>query len=400
MRILNVDDGEILDKDMNYITDEVHKGQLGRSQLEDDDVLMTITGRVGSAAVVRDEHLPANINQHLVRMRIATKRCRPEFLSEWLNSAAGLELSNRYVSGGTRAALDYDAISKIRVPLPDSLQIQDKLLAAMDTARSGRDAKMAEADALLDGISDFVLDALGVIPSVRQRSVFAVSAKDIHNSRFDSDFHSLKFRTIRNGIERGKYPSKTIDALCEYITSGFAAGRQNQAFDYEHGIPHLRPLNLDIFGRISLEGTKFVPKSSTAESKWCIPGEVLFNNTNSTELVGKSAVFNLEQTCACSNHITRLKPISQIVPEYLASVLNALRQTGYLGLLSTNFNNQAGINTDTLRQLRIPAPPVEVQRSIAVEVIRRREESRRLRSEAESGWQDAKRWFKDQLLGG
>ena len=70
LRILNVEDGEVLDRDLKYITDEVHQGQLNRSQLADDDVLMTITGRVGSAAVVRDYHLPANINQHLVRMRM------------------------------------------------------------------------------------------------------------------------------------------------------------------------------------------------------------------------------------------------------------------------------------------------------------------------------------------
>ena len=65
LRILNVEDGEILNKDLKYITGDVHGGQLKRSQLEEDDVLMTISGRVGSAAVVWDDHLPANINQHV-----------------------------------------------------------------------------------------------------------------------------------------------------------------------------------------------------------------------------------------------------------------------------------------------------------------------------------------------
>ena len=248
LRILNVEDGEILEDDLKFITDEVHTGQLKRSQLDDDDILMTITGRVGSAAVVRDYHLPANINQHLVRMRIDQSRCRPEFLSEWLNSPAGLELSNRYVSGGTRAALDYEAIRKIRVPLPYSLQAQDGLLSTMDVARAERNAKLAEAEALLAGTDDFVLDALGINPNVRQRPVFAVSAADVYNSRFDSDFHSLRFKTIREGIERGLYASKSVGEICEYIVSGFAAGHQNQAFDYETGVPHIRPLNLDVFG--------------------------------------------------------------------------------------------------------------------------------------------------------
>ena len=398
LRILNVEDGEILEGDLKYITPEVHHGQLQRSQLAVDDILMTITGRVGSAAVVREDHLPANINQHVVRMRADERRCRPGFLAEWLNSPAGLELSNRYVSGGTRSALDYEAIRKIRVPLPNSLETQDSLLSVMDTARSECKTKLAAADALLMGIDNFVLDALGIDLNVQQRSVFATSTADIQGSRFDSDFHSLRFRTIRNGIERGRYPSKSIDELCQYITSGFAAGPQDQAFGYENGIPHLRPLNLDVFGQVSLDGTKFVPTSAVAEDNRCIRDEVLFNNTNSTEMVGKSAVFDLEQPCACSNHITRLKPHSGVNAEHIASALNALRRIGYLGLLSTNFNNQAGINATTLSQLHLPTPPMEEQNAIAAEVRRRREKSRRLQVEAESEWRDAKNWFEEQLL--
>ena len=137
LRILNIDDGEIVDRDLKYIADTVHERELARSQLAVGDVLMTITGRVGSAAVVRKEHLPANINQHIARLRVDTARCLPEFLSEWLNCPVGQELSNRFVSGGTRAALDYRAIRNIRIPLPNLLE-QSRLLLTMDAARAER----------------------------------------------------------------------------------------------------------------------------------------------------------------------------------------------------------------------------------------------------------------------
>ena len=146
LRILNIVDGEIVDVDMKYITNAVHSGELSRSRLSADDVLMTITGRVGSAAVVRDEHLPANINQHIVRMRIDVERCLPTFLCEWLNSAVGLELSNRSVSGGTRAALDYKAIRNIRVPLPPIAE-QEHLVAAIVAKRNEARRLHAEAEA-------------------------------------------------------------------------------------------------------------------------------------------------------------------------------------------------------------------------------------------------------------
>ena len=176
LRILNVDDGAINGNDLKYITDAVHDGELSRSKLAAGDVLMTITGRVGTAAVVQTEHLPANINQHIARLRVDPQRCRPEFLSEWLNSPAGLALSNRYVSGGTRAALDYGAIRRLRIPLPDSLSEQDRLIAAMDAAHIERKTKLAEADTLLASLDDFVLDALGITPEKDERRVFCCKA--------------------------------------------------------------------------------------------------------------------------------------------------------------------------------------------------------------------------------
>ena len=146
LRILNVINGEIIDADMKHITEAVHSGELARSQLSADDVLMTITGRVGSAAVVLAKHLPANINQHIVRLRIDTERCIPEFLCEWLNSSFGLELSNRFVSGGTRAALDYKAIRDIRVSLPPIAK-QKHIVAEVNYRREEARRLRAEAEA-------------------------------------------------------------------------------------------------------------------------------------------------------------------------------------------------------------------------------------------------------------
>ena len=286
------------------------------------------------------------------------------------------------------------------LPLPlFSLNRQNELVAGMDAARAERKAKLADADALLAGMDDYVLDELGINPNPPQQATFAVRINRAGAFRADPDFHSLRFRTIRSEIENGRYPAKRIAEICNLITSGFAAGRQDQAFDYETGVPHLRPLNLDTFGQLSLANTKFVPSESVSEANWCVRGEVLFNNTNSTDLVGKSAVFDIDQPCACSNHMTRLRLRPGIEPEYIASVLNALRRLGYLGLLSTNFNNQAGINTATLSQLQIPLPTSEIQQTMAAEVNRRRQEARRLRAEAEAGWQAARRWFEGELLG-
>lgn len=127
LRILNIKPNRLDFSDLNHIQPEVHEGPLKRSQLATDDVLMTITGRVGTAAVVSEYDLPANINQHIVRMRIDTQRCLPRYLAAFLNTSLGTMLSNRPVSGGTRIALDYGAIRQMPLLVPP-LHVQQKVI--------------------------------------------------------------------------------------------------------------------------------------------------------------------------------------------------------------------------------------------------------------------------------
>jgi len=150
----------------------------------------------------------------------------------------------------------------------------------------------------------------------------------------------------------------------------------------EDGIPHIRPLNLLENGNLTLEGTKRVPSESTSPEDLCQLGEVLFNNTNSPAWVGKSTVFDLKVFCACSNHITRIGCTESVLPRFLAESLNSLRAIGYFKTLSTSFNNQAGVNSTTLAETRIPIPPVETQRQLMAEFDAARAERDRALAEA------------------
>lgn len=145
LRILNVKPNRLDFSDLNHIQPEVHEGLLKRSQLAADDVLMTITGRVGTAAVVTEADLPANINQHIVRLRIDTKRCLPRYLSAYLNTGLGMLLSNRPVSGGTRVALDYGAIRQTPLLLP-ALDVQQQVIELVEASNAEETRLRANAE--------------------------------------------------------------------------------------------------------------------------------------------------------------------------------------------------------------------------------------------------------------
>lgn len=323
----------------------------------------------------------------------------PLFFAEYLQVYQSRILPLITKHGTTVQSINTNEFERLLIPLPP-LDIQRALVAEMEAARESRRAKLDQADELLKSIDGWLLAQLEIaIPPQSEHKVFAARLGEA-KGRVDVAFHSPRFRAIRESIEHGKYPARTVGSFCISIKSGFAAGKQDQAENEVDGVPHLRPLNLSIYGDLSLKGTKYVPRTSLTANDLCQQGEVLFNNTNSEELVGKSTVFDLDVDCACSNHMTRLELTPDASPYFIATLFNALRSTGYIGMLATNFVNQAGVNADTLAALRVPFPTLDIQQTILSEVSRRRAEARRLRAEAEAEWQAAKEHFEHQLLAG
>jgi type I restriction enzyme S subunit len=386
--------------DLKYV--EISDEEFTRWRLQRGDIVFNRTNSkelVGKCEVFneKDDWVFAS---YLMRLRVDNKRVLPEFVSAFLNTNTGriqIDRESRQIIGMSN--INAEEIRSIRVPLPD-LPEQRSLLAALDAARLDRQHKLQEADDLLAGLDGFVLDALGLtLPSSDDQMVYGVKLGDARK-RFDADYHSPRFRVLRKKIDHGKYTANAVGNLFNPIVSGFAAGGDAQTDDPESGIPHIRPLNITNTAELTFKSTKMVPRSGLAQSDLLTKGEVLFNNTNSTSWVGKTVVFDADRLCACSNHITRLKLIEKrYSPYFFAALFNALRGLGFFGLLATNFNNQAGINAETLKTVRIPVPDGDIQREIADEVARRRAKARQLHIDAELFWKEAKRRFEEELLG-
>ena len=125
---------------------------LRRSQLCESDVVLTITGTYGIAAVVQKGFPPANINQHSVKIEV-NDEIMPEYLCLFLNSDLCRSQFNRAVTGSSRLALDYPAIKALRILYPPDKHEQkafvDVALEQLDRSTSLRQ----QADAVLDSLA-------------------------------------------------------------------------------------------------------------------------------------------------------------------------------------------------------------------------------------------------------
>jgi hypothetical protein len=62
-------------------------------------------------------------------------------------------------------------------------------------------------------------------------------------------------------------------------------------------------------------------------------------------------------------------------------------------------NTHPRLANEDVINLVVPVADPKVQEAIAAEVVRRREEARRLRGQAHSSWDEAMRGFEEELLG-
>lgn len=180
-----------------------------------------------------------------------------------------------------------------------------------------------------------------------------MQSKYIHYSNLSSRLDPLYYLSDL-AIFTDRQITASIGELCSSMYSGFAAGKETQV-KKESGYIQIRPTNIMPDGRLSFEKNVYVPKN---RNYTFIPQKaVLFNNTNSQELVGKTAILDLpnENQYYCSNHITVIIPDqTKLIPEYLWIILNLYQRRTIFYSICTNWNNQSGVNINLLKSIRIP----------------------------------------------
>ncbi|MFD5805587.1 restriction endonuclease subunit S [Streptomyces sp. NPDC127020] len=144
--------------------------------------------------------------------------------------------------------------------------------------------------------------------------------------------------------------------------SGFACGEEDP-----DGIFQMRMNNVTRSGGLDLAKKRYVPAShKSVASTYLSPGDVLFNATNSPDLVGKSLVIpELGEPTVFSNHFLRLRTdVEQMLPSYLAHWLQEQFQRGVFKARCKQWVNQATVSRETLLGILLPVPSLAVQHEI------------------------------------
>ena len=187
--------------------------------------------------------------------------------------------------------------------------------------------------------------------------VFIINRSELED-RFDPIFYASDLAKFNTNI----FKSVLLKSIVKYFKSGFGAGKQEQT-DAKNGIIQIRPTNIDENGFLKYDKNIYLPIDKN--SIRIEVDDIIFNNTNSQELVGKTAILKENKELTFSNHITIIRVRKEaILPDYLWIILNMYQRNRIFYSICTNWNNQSGIGLELLKKLKIPLPPLEIQQQI------------------------------------
>ena len=255
------------------------------------------------------------------------------FLIYMLHSRKFINYAMATTTGTNHPRTSWKAISKFMLLLPP-LPEQKKIAEILST---------------VDHAIEKANDAIKKIKELRKGLALKLFSQGIGHQKFK--------KTILGKIPC-EWEIQKLDSLLELCQYGLSI-----KMDSSGKYPIIKMDNI-INGRVIHEDLRYVNLNRKEFQKYKLEkGDILFNRTNSYELVGRTGVFTLEGDYVFASYLIRLRAMDkQISPYFLALYL--IFKNDQLRQLATRAVHQANINATNLKGFSVLVPSLKEQKEI------------------------------------
>ena len=172
--------------------------------------------------------------------------------------------------------------------------------------------------------------------------------------------------------ELTELPKGWLWATVEQLLTKIQYGSSRKTNDDANGVPVLRMGNI-VEGKIVRDNLKYLPTEHDEFPELLLDkGDLLFNRTNSRELVGKTAVYIGDPNpCSFASYLIRVRFNPRIDSLIVAHYLNSMYGKNWILSVVSQQAGQANVNGTKLNLLAVPIPSEKEQRVFVEEVERR-----------------------------
>ncbi|WNV06804.1 restriction endonuclease subunit S [Candidatus Methylospira mobilis] len=331
---------------------------------------------------------PSTINQDIKALKLK-EGIDPKYIAYYLSVHQNVLLPLVRKHGATVHSINTPELLKLEVPLPP-IEVQRRLVAELDAARAERDRALADAEALEDTFDAFLLNELGLIlQAEKSQKAFAVCLGAIRGNRIDPPAYQP---ILARGVTP-KVPLKALSALA--VINGHSVERPD---DPETLVPYVGLPECDL---TEVKEVVMRPYREVKGRSVVKPGDILFARIEPSIFNKKYVLVDDLKGHDFAYTSTEFYVVSFragiSVHEYLYAMFFCSFVYSQSKGMTTGSSGRRRLDSEQFRSLRIPAPDLLAQQTIATEAIRRREEARRLRIHAETIWLEARAHFEQQL---
>ncbi|MDK9771801.1 restriction endonuclease subunit S [Vibrio sp. B181a] len=307
--------------DVKFLGSEDYEKYKSKYIPQKGDLLFSNIGTIGKSVIVGVcEDFMFAWNVFLIRVK--HEQLDVSYLKYYFDYLLSINYYDRFLTGGTVKFVNKKTMGAIKLPLPP-LEEQKRIATILDKADAIRQ-KRKQAIALAD---EFL------------RSVFLEMFGDpVNNPK------GFPLGTIRDLVESANY------------------GTSGKASESEGEYPVLRMGNITYQGSWDFSDLKYIDLTEKELPKYLVhKGDLLFNRTNSRELVGKTAVYEEELPMAFAGYLVRVRANEMGNTYYLSGYLNSGHGKKVLSGMCKSIVGMANINAQELQNIKLLLPPIELQ---------------------------------------
>lgn len=265
--------------------------------------------------------------------------------------------------GAMKGEISEERLLALKIPLP-ALTTQQAIVDHWNATQKRNAAALRAADEHEAEVEANFLNSLGLkqaaLPSIQRG--FALRWTDIQRWGVDG------LRKTIGGIDpsKGKFAAQPLGTMLEFAQYGTS----DKANELEKGIPVLRIGNIKE-GRISWDNLKHIELAPKTEaSLMLVDGDILIIRTSgSRDLVGTCGVYRGDRPAVFASYLIRLRvDQTKAVPEFISYFVNSPAGRQQVDAVSRQIM-QNNINSEEIKGLRIPLPPISIQKQLVAKVI-------------------------------
>lgn len=260
---------------------------------------------------------------HGMIFRPKTEVIDSEYFPFFISSNYFMDAAIRISVGSLSPTVNWKTLKELEFDIPslDEQRKNARMLAAINETKEAYQELLLQTDNLVK--SQFI-EMFGLPENNAHRfdvGVIGDVVKDVH------------YGTAKKAIDKGKYI-------------------------------YLRMNNITYDGELDLSDIKRIDVPDK-DLPGCMVqrGDVLFNRTNSKDLVGKTCCFSDDEPMIIAGYIIRLRMNGKVLPEYLSVFMNLERSKKMLYSMAKGAVGQANINAKEVQSIEIVIPPMDIQNS-------------------------------------